>query len=297
MVASDSVLKRYALAYIKKSGSNSNVKEFLQFCNTQNTTNWSEENFKNAYEKFTHPNSSNRHDTESRNDQHNAGNNGQPTGPQVIYVNRQNEGLSFLDCLLLQCWINSLCGGRGHTTVNNITNINNGNTSHQSRKENKKESEDSRKLLALGIALVVVCVAFHVGMCFWYNSSKKAARKEEKIDYLDNKLKTFRNIEFAVGTISLAALIACAVYPVLPVWGLVILGVNSLVCFAGGLAFHMKHEKESDNIEKVEEAVKGYNTSPPPYSPQDPNADTYPTAPPYSRFDYPNTTGQNFGIV
>lgn len=67
MVASYSVLKRYALAYIKKSGSNSDVKEFLQFCNTQNTTNWSEENFKNAYEKFTHPNSSNRHDTGSRN--------------------------------------------------------------------------------------------------------------------------------------------------------------------------------------------------------------------------------------
>ncbi len=43
--------------------------------------------------------------------------------------------------------MDSLFGGRGHTTVNNITNINNGNTTHQGRKENKKESEDSRKLL------------------------------------------------------------------------------------------------------------------------------------------------------
>ncbi|WP_259365983.1 hypothetical protein [Wolbachia pipientis] len=32
----------------------------------------------------------------------------------------------------------------------------------------------------------VVCVAFHAGMCFWYNSSRKVARKEEKIDYLDS---------------------------------------------------------------------------------------------------------------
>ncbi|WP_353269730.1 hypothetical protein [Wolbachia endosymbiont (group A) of Myopa testacea] len=110
----------------------------------------------------------------------------------------------------------------------------------------------------------VVCVAFHAGMCFWCNSSRKAARKEEKIDYLDNKLKMLRNIEFAVGAVSLAALVACAVYPVLPVWGLVILGVNSPVCFAGGLAFHMKHEKESDNIEKAKGAVRSYlqDTSP-----------------------------------
>ncbi len=260
----------------------------MQFCNTQNIIDWNDGDFKNEYGGFIGQIPTNRSNTGSRNDQHNAGDNRQPTGPQVTHVHVHNDrGLDFWDCLLLQCWINSLFGGRGHTTVNNITNINNGNTSHQSRKENKKESEDSRKLLALGIALVVVCVAFHVGMCFWYNSSKKAARKEEKIDYLDNKLKTFRNIEFAVGTISLAALIACAVYPVLPVWGLVILGVNSLVCFAGGLAFHMKHEKESDNIEKVEEAVKGYNTSPPPYSP--------PSAPPYSGFSDSNATGRKFG--
>ncbi|WP_264735357.1 hypothetical protein [Wolbachia endosymbiont (group A) of Rhinocyllus conicus] len=177
MVASDSVLKRYALAYIKKSGSNSNVKEFLQFCNTQNTTNWSEENFKNAYEKFTHPNSSNRHDTGSRNNQYNAGNNRQPTGPQVTHVHvHNNRGLDFWDYLLLR----SLFGG--HTTVINNPGFSSG--SHQSREDKKKDSEDSRKLLALGMVAAVVCVAFHAGMCFWYNSSRKAARKEEKIDYL-----------------------------------------------------------------------------------------------------------------
>ncbi|WP_353284795.1 hypothetical protein [Wolbachia endosymbiont (group A) of Lasioglossum fulvicorne] len=127
-----------------------------------------------------------------------------------------------------------------------------------------------------------MCIVLHAGMCFWYNSSRKTARKEEKIDYLDNKLKMLRNIEFAVGAVPLAALVACAVYPVLPVWGLVILGVNSLVCFAGGLAFHMKHEEESNNIEKAKGEVKSYfqglrDTSPtygppPPYS--------YPSAPP-----------------
>jgi len=276
MVASDSVLKRYALAYIKKSGGNSNVERFLEFCNTKDTTGWSEENFKNAYEKFTHPNSSNRHDTGSRNNQYNAGNNGQTTGPQVIYANTRDEGLSFWDCLLLQCWINSLFGRSGHTTVSHITNINYGNNNYQSREDKKKDSGDSRKLLALGMVAAVVCVAFHAGMCFWYNSSRKAARKEEKIDYLDNKLKTFRNIEFAVSAISLAALIACVFYPVLPTWGLAVLGVNSLVCFAGGLAFHMKHEKESDNIEKAEEAVRNYG--PPP---------------PYSEFDDPNATQQS----
>ncbi|WP_375316421.1 hypothetical protein [Wolbachia endosymbiont (group A) of Colletes cunicularius] len=42
MVASDSVLKRYALAYIKKSGSSRNVEEFLQFCSTQNITDWND---------------------------------------------------------------------------------------------------------------------------------------------------------------------------------------------------------------------------------------------------------------
>lgn len=116
----------------------------------------------------------------------------------------------------------------------------------------------------------------------------------------------FRNIEFAVGAISLAALIGCAVNPVLPVWGLVVLGINSLVCLAGGVAFHMNHEKESENIKKAEEAVVNYHKSgpgyglgdsfhreaPPPYFPQDPNV--APTAPPQGAFDnsYPE---QHFG--
>ncbi|WP_265036148.1 hypothetical protein [Wolbachia endosymbiont (group A) of Anomoia purmunda] len=56
----------------------------------------------------------------------------------------------------------------------------------------------------------------------------------------------------------MAALIACAVYPVLPAWSLVILGINSLACFAGGLAFHMKHEEESENIGKAKGAVDSY---------------------------------------
>ncbi|RDD34131.1 hypothetical protein Wcon_01819 [Wolbachia endosymbiont of Cylisticus convexus] len=164
--------------------------------------------------------------------------------------------------------------------------------------------------MALGIAAVVVCIAFHVGMCFWYNNSEKKARKSEKIDYLDSQLKIFRSIEFAVSAISLVALVCCAVNPVLPAWGLVILGINSLVCFAGGLAFHMKHEKESENIEKAKEAVDDYhkrgsghssgdssNREPPPaYSYQDPHS---PTAPPPSAFSnsYVGGYGQQTGLL
>jgi hypothetical protein len=176
----DSVLERYALAYIKKSGSNSNVKKFLQSCNTQNTTNWSEKNFNNAYEKFKRSNSSNRHDTGSGSNQYNAGNNGQTTGPQVIYANTRDEGLSFWDCLLLQCWINSLFGRSGHTTVSHITNINYGNNNYQSREDKKKDSEDSRKLLALGMVAAVVCVAFHAGMCFGITAAEKRLEKKKK---------------------------------------------------------------------------------------------------------------------
>ncbi|MHC3897679.1 UNVERIFIED_CONTAM: hypothetical protein LBW93_01965 [Wolbachia endosymbiont of Nasonia longicornis] len=159
-----------------------------------------------------------------------------------------------------------------------INNLGSGSSNQPSREDKKKDAEDNRKLLALGIVAVVACVAFHALMCVWYNSSEKMARKSEKVDYLDNKLKMFRNIEFAVGAISLAALIGCAINPVLPVWGLVILGINSLVCLAGGLAFHMKHEKESENIEKAKEAVDDYHNSP-----QDPN--TVPSAPPQGVFN------------
>ncbi|MDR0773280.1 MAG: hypothetical protein LBE46_03070 [Wolbachia pipientis] len=257
MVVSDSVLKRYALAYIKKSGGNSDVKEFLRYFNNTWNLTWDEDTFAEAYKEHTRLNSTNRCNTESRNNQYNTGNNRQPTGPQVTHVHVHNDrGLDFWDYLLLR----SLFGR--HTTVINNPGFSSG--SHQSREDKKKDSEDSKKLLALGMAAAVVCVAFHAGMCFWYNSSRKAARKEEKIDYLDNKLKMLRNIEFAVGAVSSAALVACAVYPVLPVWGLVILSVNSLVCFAGGLALYMKHEKESDNIEKAKGAVRSYlqDTSP-----------------------------------
>ncbi|WP_265027354.1 hypothetical protein [Wolbachia endosymbiont (group A) of Bombylius major] len=299
MVAEDSALKRYALAYIKKLGNNNNIEGFLQYCNNTPNLTWSKENFNDVYKRFNENQNSSyeRSNRENRSQRNNAGNNAQPTSSQTTHIHvHNNRGLDFWDYLLLS----NLFGG--HTTVNNITNINNGNTTHQEKKENKKESEDSRKLLALGIAVAVVCVAFHAGMCFWYNSSRKTARKEEKIDYLDNKLKMLRNIEFAVGAVSLAALVACAVYPVLPVWGLAILGVNSLVCFAGGLAFHMKHEEESENIEKAKGAVDsclrqghGYGDSsrydaPPPYFSQDPN--TTPTAPPCSEFDNPNAKRQ-----
>ncbi|WP_407511704.1 hypothetical protein [Wolbachia endosymbiont of Trichogramma kaykai] len=59
----------------------------------------------------------------------------------------------------------------------------------------------------------------------------------------------------------------------------------------------MKHEKESENIKKAEEAVDSYpgqgydyggssHDAPPPYFPQDPN--TAPTTPPSSAFSYPD---------
>ncbi|MCM1002351.1 hypothetical protein [Wolbachia pipientis] len=252
MVA-DSVLKRYALAYIKKSGGNSGIQEFLQFCNTRNTTNWSEENFDKVYGEFIRPNSNNRQNREGERNGYNERNIGQPTGAQDIHVHVHNRGLDLWDFLLLQCCFNSLFGG--HTT--NVTNINYGNTTNQSRED---KSEDG-KLLALGIAVAVVCAAFHGLMCYFYYSSKKEARKSDKIDYLDDRLKMFRNIELAVSAISLAALIFCAVNPVLPEFGLAILGVNFLVCLAGGIAFHMKHQEESENIEKAKTAVEGCRVS------------------------------------
>ncbi|WP_410542785.1 hypothetical protein [Wolbachia endosymbiont of Tetranychus urticae] len=278
-----SVLKRYALAYIKKTGSNDNVEEFLQ--HTLNST-WNEQEFDRMYGEFTHSIPTRRHSTE----RDNGSSRQQPTGPQVTHVHvHNNRGLDFWDYFLLRSLFS------GNTTV--INNLGSGSSNQPNREDKKKDSEDSMKLLALGIVAVVACVAFHALMCVWYNSSEKTARKSEKIDYLDSQLKMFRNIEFAVGAISLAALVGCAINPVLPVWGLVILGINSLVCLAGGVAFHMKHEKESENIKKAEEAVDSYlgqshnyrNSShydaPPPYSPQDPN--TAPSAPPQGVFNNP----------
>lgn len=263
MVADSSTLTRYALAYVKKSGGNIDIKEFLQLCNIQNTTDWSEGNFDKVYGEFTSTSGYNTRNSNSSS-----------TGPKTTHVFVNNRGLDFWDFLLLQCCIDSLFGR--HTVVHNH---NYGDSRYQGRENKKKDSEDSRKLLALGIVAAVICVAFHIGMCFWYYSSKKSARKSEKVDYLDNKLKTFRNIEFTVSAISLAALITCAFCPVLPEFGLAVLGINFLICFAGGLAFHMKHNKESDNIEKAKAAVNGYNA---------------PSAPPAYQFSEPNAARQPF---
>ncbi|MFV1011470.1 hypothetical protein JR053_04450 [Wolbachia endosymbiont of Nasonia vitripennis] len=273
-----SVLKRYALAYIKENGSDNGVQEFLRSRGMQNIENWSDKIFEDAYKEFKLSNLTN----EQNSTEYDRSNRQQTTGPQVTHVHiNDNRGLDFWDYLLLS----NLFGGR--TTV--INNPGFDTVGYQSREDKKKDSEDSRKLLALGIVAVVACVAFHALMCVWYNSSEKTARKSEKIDYLDSQLKMFRNIEFAVGAISLAALIGCAINPVLPVWGLVILGINSLVCLAGGVAFHMKHKKESENIKKAEEAVDsypgqgrscgGYDSPLPPYFSQDPN--TVPSASSY----------------
>ncbi|WP_425384011.1 hypothetical protein [Wolbachia endosymbiont (group B) of Eupithecia inturbata] len=274
-----SVLKRYALAYIKENGSDNGVQEFLRSRGMQNIENWSDKIFEDAYKEFKLSNLTN----EQNSTEYDRSNRQQTTGPQVTHVHiNDNRGLDFWDYLLLS----NLFGGR--TTV--INNPGFDTVGYQSREDKKKDSEDSRKLLALGIVAVVACVAFHALMCVWYNSSEKTARKSEKIDYLDSQLKMFRNIEFAVGAISLAALIGCAINPVLPVWGLVILGINSLVCLAGGVAFHMKHEKESENIKKAEEAVINYHKSGPGYdlgdsshreAPPPYDFNTAPTAPSY----------------
>lgn len=286
----DSVLERYALAYIKETGSDNGVQEFLRSRGMQNIENWSDKIFEDAYKEFKLSNLTNeQHSTE-----YDRSNRQQPTDPQVIHIRNSSRGLDFWDYFLLRSLFS------GNTTV--INNLGSGSSNQPNREDKKKDAEDNRKLLALGIVAVVACVAFHALMCVWYNSSEKTARESEKVDYLDNKLKMFRNIEFAVGAISLAALVGCAINPVLPVWGLVILGINSLVCLAGGVAFHMKHEKESENIKKAEEAVDsypgqgrscgGYDSPPPPYFSQDPN--TVPSAPSYDDtrpgglFSHPN---------
>nr|WP_253308723.1 hypothetical protein [Rickettsia endosymbiont of Ceutorhynchus assimilis] len=48
----DSVLERYALAYIKENGSDKNVQRFLQSQRIRNATNWYDKDFKNAYGEF-----------------------------------------------------------------------------------------------------------------------------------------------------------------------------------------------------------------------------------------------------
>ncbi|MGL9732458.1 MAG: hypothetical protein ACR5KW_00180 [Wolbachia sp.] len=256
MLVSNNVLKRYALAYIKKSGGNIDIQEFLQFCNTHNTPNWNEENFDKVYKEFiSNQNLNNRQNREDERNGYNERNiDCKSVGNKNIYVHMHNRSLGFWDFLLLQCCFNSLFGG--YTT--NVININYDNTTNQSREKNKSEE---RKLLALGITIAVVSFAFHGLMYYYYYNSKKEARKSDKVDYLDNKLKTFRNIEFAIGAISLAVLIACAFCPILPAWSLVILGVNSFIYLVDSVAFHMKHKEESENIEKAKTAMEDCRAS------------------------------------
>lgn len=279
MLACD--LERYALAFIKKSGSTNKIQYFLALVfNSQQ--NWSQEHFNTLYQHFTaqQPRQNNTQNFQpNTNPQANIGR------PQTIRIEhvQVNTHSDFWDCLLLQCWLNSLFSGHGRTTVNNITNINYGNntTNHTNK---KKEADDGRKLLAAGIAVVVVVAIFHISMCYWYQNSKKTARESSKMDYLDNRLKTLRNIEFLGAFVSLAGLIACVVYPVLPTWGLIALGVHSLVCFMGGLAFHMKHERESEYIELAKKAADSYLTALAPNPGFNPNAfahnNSAPSAPP-----------------
>ncbi|WP_264683292.1 MULTISPECIES: hypothetical protein [unclassified Wolbachia] len=290
----NSVLKRYALAYIKENGSDNGVQEFLRSHDMQNIEKWIDKSFENAYKEFKLNNPTN----EQNSTKYDRSNRQQPTDPQVIHIYNSSRGLDFWDYFLLRSLFS------GNTTV--INNLGSGSSNQPSREDKKKDAEDNMKSLALGIVVAVVCMGFHGLMCYLYNSSEKTARESEKVDYLDNKLKMFRNIEFAVGAISLAALIGCAINPVLPIWGLVILGINSLVCFAGGLAFHMKHEKESENIKKAEEAVDDYHKrgpecsfgdsshreAPPTYFPQYPN--TAPSAPPQGVFNN-SYSEQHFG--
>ncbi|VVC31176.1 Hypothetical protein CINCED_3A004411 [Cinara cedri] len=290
-------LRRYALAFIKKSGSANKIQDFLPlvFNSIQAMQKgWGEKHFDELYKQFIHQQARQSRQNNTQNFQTNAGfraNIGQSqnntchfqsdaapqanTGrPQTIRIEHAqvNTHSYFWDCLLLQCWFNSLFGGRSHA-ASNITNFNysNGGNNSASYVHKKKESYDGRKLLAAGIALIVVVAIFHISMCYWYGRSREMARKSGKIDYLDNTLKTLRNVEFLGSAASLAGLVACVVYPVLPTWGLVTLGVHSLVCFVGGLAFHMSHERESEYIELAKNAVESY-LNPAPSTEFNPNA-------------------------
>lgn len=285
MLARDA--ERYALAFIKKFGSSNKIQYFLPlvFNSTQAIQKgWNEEHFDRLYEQFIAQQARQPRQNNTYHFQPNTGPQANTEQPQTIRIEhvQVNTHSDFWDCLLLQCWFNSLFGGRGHTT-NNITNFNYGNGGNNSTNhtDKKKEADDGRKLLAAGIVVVVVVAIFHISICYQYHSSKKTARKSGKIDYLDNRLKTLRNIEFLGSAASLAGLIACVVYPVLPTWGLVALGIHSLVCFMGGLAFHMKHEREADDIKLAKSTVASYLNQAP--SAPDPNDfPYYGPPPPYS---------------
>ncbi|WP_341812980.1 hypothetical protein [Wolbachia endosymbiont (group B) of Germaria angustata] len=135
----------------------------------QNIENWSDKIFEDAYKEFKLSNLTNeQHSTE-----YDRSNRQQPTDPQVTHVHiNDNRGLDFWDYLLLS----NLFGGR--TTV--INNPGFDTVGYQSREDKKKDSEDSRKLLALGIVAVVACVAFHALMCVWYNTAKKRLENQKR---------------------------------------------------------------------------------------------------------------------
>ncbi|OCA06113.1 hypothetical protein wTpre_436 [Wolbachia endosymbiont of Trichogramma pretiosum] len=253
----DSVLKRYLLAYIKENGSENGIQEFLLSPGMKNIENWSYEIFKDVYKEFRQHNPTNGSDRyDSRQ---------QPRDPQATHVHVHNDVGFFWDYLLMRSVLS---------------------------KDKKKYAEYNSKSLALGMVSVLTCIALHALVSVWYNISEETARQSEEVDYLDNKLKMFRNIELAVSATSLAALIGCAINPVLPVISLFVLGINSLVCLASGLDFDMKHKKESENIKKAEEEVDRYHRK------GDGHGGYSPTAPPSSAFSYldPKQSFQDCGL-
>jgi len=135
MVASGSVLKRYALAYIKKSGGSNNIEEFLQHCGKTSNLTWSEDKFAEVYKEFIKSqNLNNRENRENERNVYNESNVDQPTVTQTTHIHVHNKGLDLWDYLLLQCCFDSLFGGRSHTTVVH----NYGNTTNQGREDKKK---------------------------------------------------------------------------------------------------------------------------------------------------------------
>ncbi|WP_333023581.1 hypothetical protein [Wolbachia endosymbiont of Pentidionis agamae] len=251
------VLVRYALAYIKKSkvSDPNKIRNFLSHIDAYNSDvlhSWSAENFDRIYGAFKGSNNQQRN--QSYTSFNNNTNQQRTVHENVNIIINENRGLDFWDLILLQCCINSL-----YSKSNNVTNNTNINYSHNQAQNSQKKEQEDRKLLALGVLVVTLAIIFHASICFFYMSSRKNARKSDDINYLDKKLKLLSGTEFTCCALSLAALVGCAIYPVLPVWGLVILGINSLVCFFGGLAFYNKHEKESGYIEKAREAASSFN--------------------------------------
>ncbi|WP_168464679.1 hypothetical protein [Wolbachia endosymbiont of Ctenocephalides felis wCfeT] len=159
MLTNRDILKRYALAYIKKSGDKDidKIKAFVRLCNASSQQNgliWNEKRFDELYKEFIQ-NRQNTNRSQPR-DHDNSADHQVNTNTQG---NDRSAWDSFLDCLLLQCCINAFInvfsGRCSHTTVINGY----GNNNNQDR-------EGDRKLSALGIVAVVVCIAFHVLICF-----------------------------------------------------------------------------------------------------------------------------------